>query len=160
MSYRGGRYQKRQQRTTGRVGRVNGRPGDCRTCGKLIPAGAGELWRETSGAWSVIHRPAAWAGSPVSGFYAGGCPDETDRMNAAGKFGRDGQAGSEHERIAATGRGYAAAHAGAPVQAPAGADLRAVSAAAGSKYAYTADGARMTVASRRCIDAPCCGCCD
>jgi hypothetical protein len=48
----------------------------------------------------------------------------------------------------------------APVQAPEGADLRAVSAAAGPKYAYTAGGARMTVASQRCIDAPCCGCCD
>lgn len=159
MAYRG-KYQRRQQRTTGRVGRVNQRAADCRTCGELVPAGAGELWRETSGAWSVIHRPAAWAGSPVSGFYAGGCPDETDRMNAAGNFGPHGVHGSEHERIAATGRGYAATHAGAPVQAPAGADLRAVSAAAGPKYAYTADGARMTVSSRRCIDAPCCGCCD
>lgn len=48
----------------------------------------------------------------------------------------------------------------APRQAPGGADLRAVSAAAGSKYAYTASGARMTVSSRRCEDAPCCGCCD
>jgi hypothetical protein len=29
-----------------------------------------------------------------------------------------------------------------------------------SKYAYTASGARMTMSSRRCEDAPCCGCCD
>ena len=48
----------------------------------------------------------------------------------------------------------------APVQAPPGADLRAVSAAAGPKYAYTGTGARVTMASARCIDAPCCGCCD
>ena len=45
-------------------------------------------------------------------------------------------------------------------QAPEGADLRAVSAAAGPRYAYTASGARMTLASARCEDAPCCGCCD
>jgi hypothetical protein len=56
------------------------------------------------------------------------------------------------------GRQYAAP--AAPRQAAEGSDLRAVSAAAGSKYAYTADGARMTVSSRRCEDAPCCGCCD
>lgn len=48
----------------------------------------------------------------------------------------------------------------APQQAPADADLLAVSAAAGPKYAYTAGGARMTVSSMRCEDAPCCGCCD
>jgi hypothetical protein len=48
----------------------------------------------------------------------------------------------------------------APQQAAPDADLRAVSAAAGSKYAYTAGGARMTMASARCEDAPCCGCCD
>lgn len=48
----------------------------------------------------------------------------------------------------------------APRQAPAGADLREVSAMAGGKYAYTASGARLTMASRRCEDAPCCGCCD
>jgi hypothetical protein len=52
------------------------------------------------------------------------------------------------------------AYGRAPVQAPPGADLRAVSAAAGPKYAYTESGARMTVSSQRCIDAPCCGCCD
>jgi hypothetical protein len=48
----------------------------------------------------------------------------------------------------------------APRQAAPDADLRAVSAAAGSKYAYTETGARVTVSSRRCEDAPCCGCCD
>lgn len=30
----------------------------------------------------------------------------------------------------------------------------------GSKYAYTSTGTRMTMSSRRCEDAPCCGCCD
>jgi hypothetical protein len=29
-----------------------------------------------------------------------------------------------------------------------------------SKYAYTNSGARVTMSSRRCEDAPCCGCCD
>ena len=48
----------------------------------------------------------------------------------------------------------------APVQAEPGADLREVSRRAGGKYAYTSTGARMTMSSRRCEDAPCCGCCD
>ena len=30
----------------------------------------------------------------------------------------------------------------------------------GSRYAYTSSGARVTMSSRRCEDAPCCGCCD
>jgi hypothetical protein len=100
-------------------------------------------------------------------------------MNAAGGFGHNGQApDSEHVRISQVARGYeleAARRAAddrtyanyprgnppyAPVQAAPGADLREVSAAAGPKYAYTAGGARMTVSSQRCIDAPCCGCCD
>jgi hypothetical protein len=179
-SYRNGRgrYQPRQQKTTGRIGRVNGRAGDCRDCGVAIPAGAGELFREASGAWSVVHIPAQWTGSPVSGQYTYGCPDETDRMNAAGGFGRDGRPLSEHERIRLAAHGYARSHdapAGAsasafadaeaaamraPVQAPPGADLREVSRLAGSRYAYTNTGARVTMAGARCIDAPCCGCCD
>lgn len=31
---------------------------------------------------------------------------------------------------------------------------------AGSRYACTQGGARMTMSSQRCEDAPCCGCCD
>jgi len=30
----------------------------------------------------------------------------------------------------------------------------------GGRYAYTNSGARVTMSSRRCEDAPCCGCCD
>jgi hypothetical protein len=26
--------------------------------------------------WEVVHRPARWVGSPVSGNYVGGCPEE------------------------------------------------------------------------------------
>ena len=107
----------------------------------------------------MVHVTAEWAGSPVSGQYTGGCPDSTDAMNAEGKFGRGGHPLSEHDRIASAAAMYAASHP-APVQAPPGADLAEVSRRAGPKYAYTASGARMTMSSQRCIDAPCCGCCD
>jgi hypothetical protein len=58
--YRRG-YQSRAF-TPGRVARPNARPGDCRSCGETIPAGAGQLWRETSGAWSVVHVEATQGG--------------------------------------------------------------------------------------------------
>jgi len=149
---RRGGYSRPQ--TAGRVARPNARPGACRSCGVEIPAQAGQLYREESGAWSVVHVPREWAGSPVSGQYTGGCPDETDRMNAEGHFGSGGEARSEHARIASHAVLYA------PRQAGQGADLREVSRRAGSKYAYTNTGARVTMSSRRCEDAPCCGCCD
>lgn len=156
-SYRNNR--RPQRRTVGRTGRPNARPDNCRGCQLLIPAGGGELFREDSGAWSVVHITAAWAGSPVSGQYSGGCPEETDRMNRDGKFGGPDGPLSEHDRIASAAALWAASHE-APVQAPPGADLRDVSRRAGSRYAYTASGARMTMSSQRCEDAPCCGCCD
>ena len=129
--------------TAGRVQRVNARPGECRSCGVEVPAGAGQLWREESGAWSVIHSLAEWHGSPVSGRYVGGCPAETDEMNARGKFGGQDGVRPESERIASIAATYAATRRTDP-----------------SKYAYTSSGARMTMSSRRCEDAPCCGCCD
>lgn len=143
--------------TPGRVAKVNARPGPCRYCHEEIPAGAGQLWREDSGAWSVVHAPAEWHGSPVSGRYIYGCPRDTDQMNAEGNWpGRP-----EAERLAAVAATYAAMHATeAPCQADPGDDLREVSRRAGGKYAYTSSGARMTASSQRCIDAPCCGCCD
>jgi hypothetical protein len=73
-------------------------------------------------------------------------------------------------------RHLAAVWAGSPVSGrwsggcPAGDKLAASRAAArastpagrhdSSKYAYTASGTRTTMSSRRCEDAPCCGCCD
>ena len=51
--YRRG-YSSRPQ-TAGRVARVNARPGPCRDCGEEIPAGAGQLYRESGGAWAVVH---------------------------------------------------------------------------------------------------------
>jgi hypothetical protein len=134
--------------STGRIARPNKRPGPCRYCQEEIPAMGGQLWREDDGAWSVVHRPAEWAGSPTSGHYVGGCPDETDRMNAQGRFGGQDGAGSERDRIASRA---ALASAMAEREAPG---------SRGSKYAYTSTGARMTMSSRRCEDAPCCGCCD
>jgi hypothetical protein len=109
---------------------------------RLSQAGAGQLWREESGAWSVVHAPAEWAGSPVSGRYVGGCPDETDALNAAGGFGSP-DARPERDRLAAIATAYAAVRRTEP-----------------GKYAYTSSGARMTLSSRRCEDAPFCGCCD
>ena len=104
--YRRGYSSTRQ--TTGRIAKPNARPGPCRGCGEEIPAGAGQLWREESGAWSVVHRIAEWAGSPVSGQYTGGCPAETDRMNRDGHFGGPDGARSERDRIASYAAIYAA----------------------------------------------------
>jgi hypothetical protein len=142
-SYRGGSRSTRPV-TAGRVARVNARPGPCRGCGEEIPAGAGNLWRESGGAWSVVHTVAEWAGSPVSGQYAGGCPAETDAMNERGKFGGPDGARSEVERIAAVAATYAATHA--VIEAP-----------RRRSYASTSSGARMY---ERCghEDYPCCGC--
>ena len=137
--------------TAGRVARVNARPGPCRSCGETVPAGAGHLWREADGAWSVVHIEATqggWLMHPEP--YRGGCPESTDKRNAeahaAGFFGKDAPApASERESIAAAAAGYAAT---APSEAPR------------KSYAYTSGGARMTSRRGRCEDAPCCGCCD
>lgn len=136
--YRSG-YRRRSSYapTVGRVRKPNRRPGACRGCGEDVPAGAGELWREESGDWSVVHTLAEWMGSPVSGRYVGGCP----------KDAADPQA--ERDRLAKVA-------ATAAAMAPAPAARRSY----GSKYAYTSSGARVTMSSRRCEDAPCCGCCD
>jgi len=148
-NYRRG-YPSRPQ-TTGRVAKVNARPGPCRTCGEDIPAGVGQLWREASGAWSVVHVEAAQGGwlmhpQPVRG----GCPESTDKRNAelhaAGFFGPDAPAPvSERELIAAKAARYAET-----TPAP----------AARKTYAYSSSGARMSNRYSRCEDAPCCGCCD
>lgn len=137
---RGGRS---YPQTTGRVAKPNARPGECRGCHVMVPAGAGQLWREPDGSWSVVHSPAEWVGSPVSGQYVGGCPGETDRMNGQGHFGGPGGARPEAERIASMAAAYAAT-------APQRTERR-------PRYARTSSGARMY---ERCthIDYPCCGC--
>jgi hypothetical protein len=139
--YRRG-YSSRPQ-TTGRIAKANARPGPCKDCGEEIPAGAGQLWRESDGSWSVVHRPAEWAGSPVSGQYSGGCPAETDRMNEQGHFGGPSGAGSERDRIAS----YAAIYAASAPERPA---PRRSYARTSSRYAGWG----------RCTheDYPCCGC--
>ena len=140
-SYRGNRS---SSYTVGRVARVNARPGPCRGCDEEVPAGAGQLWREAGGAWSVVHTVAEWMGSPVSGKYVGGCPAETDGMNERGKFGGPDAGQLETARIAAIASAYAATH-------PASETPRRRS------YARTSSGARMY---ERCghVDYPCCGC--
>jgi hypothetical protein len=148
-NYRRG-YSSRPQ-TTGRIAKPNARPGNCRECGEEIPAGAGQLWRETSGAWSVVHVEAAqggWLMHPEP--YRGGCPESTDKRNAelhaSGFLGPDAPAPvSERVSIAAKAARYAET-APAP--------------AARKTYAYSSSGARMTNRYSRCEDAPCCGCCD
>ncbi len=153
-------YRSSRPVTPGRVARVNRRAGKCHYCPEIVPAGAGQLWREDSGAWSAVHLPAEWNGSPTSGRYVHGCPADTDQLNRTGNFGEPG-ARSESERLQAVAATYAAMHAtDAPAQAGPDDDLREVSRRAGSKYAYTSGGARMTMSSQRCEDAPCCGCCD
>lgn len=149
-SYRNG-YRRRPP-SAGRIAKANARPGPCRTCGEEIPAHGGQLYRETSGEWSVVHEAATWAGSPASGQYVGGCPGETDRLNASGNFGGESGARPERDRVASV----AATGAAVAQSRPAASRGRH----SGSKYAYTSSGARVTMSSRRCEDAPCCGCCD
>lgn len=131
--------------TAGRVARPNARPGDCRSCGETVPAGAGQLWRESDGAWSVVHVESSQGGwlmhpQPVRG----GCPESTDKRNAelhaAGFFGPDAAAPvSERDEIAATARRYAESNPARPERV---------------HYGYNSRG------RSRCEDAPCCGCCD
>ena len=80
--YRNGYRRRSYAPTVGPVQKANARPGPCRSCGETVPANAGQLYREESGAWSVRHLPAVWRGSPVSGQYVGGCPADTARLNA------------------------------------------------------------------------------
>ena len=156
MAYRQSYRRRNYAPTVGRIARANKRAGDCRACGEEIPAGGGQLWRESDGSWSVVHtesEQAGWAMHP--GPVVGGCPVDTDKRNAelhaAGFFGKDAPApGSERDRIARTAARYAASEPAA----------QTASRYSGSKYAYTSSGARMTMSSRRCEDAPCCGCCD
>lgn len=144
-------YGRSRRPTVGKVGRVNRRPGNCRTCGELIPAGAGELYREGSGAWSVVHTEPSRGGwlmdpQPVTG----GCPESTDKTNAEsharGFFG-DGAPlpRSERDRIASAAARYAAQTASAPAPARSG--------------GYRLNSGAV-VTGGRCEDAPCCGCCD
>lgn len=134
MTYRSTYRRRSYPQAAGQVNRPNRRPGPCRTCGEEIPAGAGLLYRETSGAWSVVHRPREWAGSPASGQYTYGCPAETDRMNQAGNFGAESGPLSERTRIEQAAAIYQASAERRP--------------------------ARATYRRGRCEDAPCCGCCD
>lgn len=153
MGYgRNGSYGRRgysgRSQTTGRIAKVNARPGPCRTCGEETPAGAGQLWREADGAWSVVHVEATqggWLMDPQP--YRGGCPESTDKMNAerhaAGFFGPDApMPASERVSIAAKAARYAET-------TPAPQRRRSV--------AYTSTGAAMY---ERCTheDYPCCGC--
>jgi hypothetical protein len=58
------------------VERGNKYAGPCHLCGQTVPAGAGRLLRNVDGRrFVVIHAPSVWHGSPVSGRWAGGCPD-------------------------------------------------------------------------------------
>ena len=155
--------------------RANKFAGDCASCGLNVPAGAGILTGSRAAGWTVKHAAARWHGSPVSGRYVGGCPEDTARQNLAGQWGpyaeprcsdtthaeqvtQTGGCGSCSREVTVTrapdGSGPA------PLQADEADDLREVSRLAGGRYAYTASGARMTMTSRRCEDAPCCGCCD
>ena len=115
-------------------------PGVCATCGANVAAGEGILTGTKATGYTTTHAPATLHGSPISGGYVNGCPEETDRLNAAlGHVDNDYVRNAERaEEIVIT----------APPARSAG------------KYAYTSSGARMTDRFQRCEDAPCCGCCD
>jgi hypothetical protein len=126
MGYRSG-YQRSNYRrsgtshTVGRVLKPNRRPGACRDCGEDIPAGAGNLYREPGGTWSVVHiepTQGGWLMHPQP--VRGGCPESTDKRNAesyaSGFFGPDAtMPRSEREHIAELAARYAASSAASPV---------------------------------------------
>ena len=148
-SYRRGYGNRGRSFTPGRVERINARPGPCRTCHEQIPAGGGQLWRESDGSWSVVHVTESQGGwlmhpQPVRG----GCPADTDKRNAEltalGFLGQDAPAPvSEREHIAATAATYAATH------------ITSTPRQAGPYRGY-----RRSVSYGRCNheDYPCCGC--
>ena len=88
MSYRNS-YRRRTYAPTraGRVQRANKYAGPCHYCGAEVPAGKGQLWSGNAG-WEVIHLEMTWAGSPVSGRYAGGCPGEAAAQNDGAPWSR------------------------------------------------------------------------
>jgi hypothetical protein len=139
----------------GRVSKPNRRPGPCRGCGETVPAGAGHLWREGDGSWSVVHVPehqGGWLMHPEP--VRGGCPASTDKRNAelrANGFFGPGAAmpASERDHIAAVAARYAASSQADQPQRQ-----------ARRSYGYTSGGARLSSRRGRCEDAPCCGCCD
>lgn len=76
------------------------------------------------------------------------------RADTCGSCSQDIAAG---EQINYSGPG-GVSHAACPVVAARPSRSRGRS--YGSRYAYTNSGARVTMSSRRCEDAPCCGCCN
>jgi hypothetical protein len=132
-SYRRGSVQKSGPRP-------NTYPGQCATCGMNVAAGAGILTGTKQTGYTVTHAPATLHGSPISGGWINGCPEETDRLNAALGHENDSyvQNAENAEKIV----------------------LEKPPARSAGKYAYTGSGARMTNRYQRCEDAPCCGCCD
>jgi hypothetical protein len=73
MSYQGRRGYRRPQPSGPRPNRL---AGPCADCSQNVPPLAGILTGNRESGYTVRHRPAAWRGSPVSGGYAGGCPQE------------------------------------------------------------------------------------
>jgi hypothetical protein len=133
MAYRS--YRRPAQRTGPRP---NSYPGECALCGKLVQAGAGILTGSRATGYAVRHGDRKWTGVPCGG-------------EMIGQPGMGRWAGGCEDAPDVT---YA------PKQASPDDDMREVSRRAGGKFAYTSSGARMTMSSRRCEDAPCCGCCD
>lgn len=77
---RGGYRRRPSVPKDGRIERANKFAGPCHYCGTEVPAGKGQLFG-VAGEWKVVHLPARWHGSPVSGRYIGGCPGEADKLN-------------------------------------------------------------------------------
>jgi len=50
----------------------------CSMCGQTLKPGEGILRRDNNGRWSAFHPAPRWVGSPVSGRFVGGCPDNVE----------------------------------------------------------------------------------
>lgn len=118
-----------------RESRANKYGGTCAMCGVEVAAGAGVLVGSKRVGWGVTHRPTEWSGSPISGWYVGGCPGEAASLNVKGGWGPD------WARVM-----------------PEAVEVEAATVAAAVSYRAYEGGRRR--AGWRCEDAPCCGCCD
>lgn len=81
MGY-GRTYGRRPVQRTGP--RPNTHAGTCSKCAETVRPGEGILTGSKATGYEVRHGPARWHGSPVSGRYIGGCPKDTDKLNAEG----------------------------------------------------------------------------
>jgi hypothetical protein len=135
MTYRKN-YRRGPQQNAGP--RPNTYAGTCATCGETVEAGMGILTGTRASGYTTTHAPASWKGSPVSGGWVNGCPEETDSLNRA-----LGHTDGSFVWNLDYARSLAKPRPPAPRRIP---------------RAYTSSGAQMYTRGCGHEDYPCCGC--